>query len=113
MPDFEGAILFLEDVGEAQYRIDRMLNQLALAGVLGKVAGVVFGQCSRCTADYPDYAGFTLPQILDQYLSVLDVPCFSGANIGHVSNQLSLPVGGQVEIDAGAGTIRLLHPVVA
>lgn len=113
MPDFESAILFLEDVGEAEYRIDRMLNQLALSGVLSKLAGVVFGQCSRCHSDYPNYAGFTVPQILDQYLSVLDVPCFWGANIGHVSNQLSLPVGGQVEIDADAGTIRLLHAIVA
>lgn len=113
LPDFTGAILFLEDVGEAEYRIDRMLNQLALAGVLGKVAGVVFGQCTRCTSGYPDYAGFTVPQILEQYLAPLKVPAFTGANIGHVANQLSLPVGVRVEIDADAGTIRLLQPIVA
>lgn len=113
LPDFEGAILFLEDVGEAEYRIDRMMNQLALAGVLGKVAGVIFGQCIRCNSVRPDYAGFTVPEIIDQYLSVLQVPSFSGANVGHVSNQLSLPVGGRVEMDADAGTIRLLHPIVA
>ncbi|WP_380876068.1 peptidase U61 [Sphingomonas sp. DBB INV C78] len=113
LPDFDGAILFLEEVGEAEYRIDRMLNQLALAGILGKVAGVVFGQCSRCTSNVADYAGFTVPQILDQYLSPLGIPAFSGANIGHVSNQLSLPVGAQVRIDAEAGTILLLDPIVA
>jgi muramoyltetrapeptide carboxypeptidase len=113
LPDFTGAILFVEDVGEAEYRIDRMLNQLALSGVLGKVAGVVFGQCARCTSGYPDYAGFTVPQILEQHLSKLGVPAFSGANIGHVANQLSLPVGARVEMDADAGTIRLLHPIVA
>lgn len=112
LPDFEGAILFIEDVGEAEYRIDRMLNQLALAGVLDKVAGVIFGQCSRCNSDFPNYAGFTVPQILDQHLSRLQVPCFSGANIGHVANQLSLPVGARVEMDADAGTIRLLQPIV-
>ncbi|MDE2404594.1 MAG: LD-carboxypeptidase [Sphingomonadales bacterium] len=112
LPDFRGAILFLEDVGEAEYQIDRMLNQLALAGVLDRVAGVVFGQCTRCTSPYPGYAGFTLPQVLDQYLSRLRVPSFSGANFGHVSNQLSLPVGAEVEMDADAGTIRLLHPIV-
>ena len=81
--------------------------------MLGKVAGVVFGQCTRCSSDIPDFAGFTVPQILDQYLSPLGVPCFSGANIGHVSNQLSLPVGARVEMDADAGTIRLLEPIVA
>ncbi|WP_281032650.1 hypothetical protein [Phyllobacterium salinisoli] len=112
LPDFDDAILFLEDVGEAQYRIDRMLNRLALAGLLGKLAGVIFGQCPRCNSNHPDYAGFTIPQVLDQYLSRLKVPAFSGANIGHVANQLSLPVGAQVEMDADAGTIRLLEPIV-
>lgn len=113
LPRFDGAILFLEDIGEAEYRIDRMINQLALSGVLDKVAGVVFGQCTRCTTGLADYAGFTLPQILEQYLSTLKVPCFSGANIGHVANQLSLPSGAPVEMDADAGTIRLLQPIVA
>ena len=112
LPDFEGAILFLEDVGEAEYRIDRMLSQLALAGILEKVAGVVFGQCTRCTAGVADYSGFTVPQLLEQYLLPLGVPAFGGANIGHVAGQLSLPVGVGAEIDADAGTIRILEPVV-
>ncbi|MPT49370.1 MAG: LD-carboxypeptidase [Sphingobium sp.] len=113
LPDFDGAILFLEDVGEAEYRIDRMLNQLALGGVLGKLAGVIFGQCTRCTSNYPDYAGFTLPDIYGQYFAPLGVPAFSGANFGHVSNQLCLPSGAVVEMDADAGTIRSLHPIVS
>jgi muramoyltetrapeptide carboxypeptidase len=112
LPDFSGAILFLEDVNEAEYRIDRMLNQLALAGILGQVAGVIFGYCTRCTSDEPDYAGFTVPQVLEQYLTPLNVPAFAGANIGHVNNQLSVPVGARVEMDADAGTIRLLQPIV-
>jgi muramoyltetrapeptide carboxypeptidase len=112
LPEFDGAILFLEDVGEAEYRIDRMLSQLALSGMLGKVAGVVFGQCARCTAGVPGYTGFTVPELLEQYLLPLGVPAFAGANIGHVANQLSLPVGVDAEIDAGTGTIRILEPVV-
>jgi muramoyltetrapeptide carboxypeptidase len=112
LPEFEGAILFLEDVGEAEYRIDRMLSQLALSGILGKVAGVVFGQCARCTAGVPGYTGFTVPQLLEQYLAPLGVPAFGGANVGHVANQLSLPVGLEAEIDAATGTIRILEPVV-
>lgn len=112
LPEFDGAILFLEDVGEAEYRIDRMLSQLELAGILGKVAGVIFGQCTRCTAGVPDYSGFTVPQLLEQYFAPLGVPAFGGANIGHVANQLSIPVGLEVEIDAGIGTIRVLEPAV-
>ena len=113
LPDFDGAILFLEDVGEAEYRIDRMLNQLALGGILDRLAGIIFGQCTRCANDVPDYAGFTMPEIVDHYLSPLGIAAFSGANIGHVRNQLCLPVGADVEMDADAGTIRLLQPIVA
>ncbi|MCB2080260.1 MAG: LD-carboxypeptidase [Novosphingobium sp.] len=113
MPDMDGAILFLEDAGEAEYRVDRMMTQLALAGILGKVAGIVFGQCTRCTTGIPDYAGFTVPEVLRQHLEPLGVPAFSGANIGHVANQLSLPVGVRVEIDALAGSIRMLEPAVS
>jgi muramoyltetrapeptide carboxypeptidase len=112
LPDFAGAVLFLEDLNEAEYRIDRMLQQLRLAGILERVSGVVFGQCTRCATTDPDYAGFTLDEVIDQYLRPLGVPAFSGANIGHVYGQLCLPSGAEVEIDAGARTIRLLEPVV-
>ena len=68
LPDFSGAILFLEDTDEAEYRIDRMLTQLALAGILKRVAGVVFGQCTDCRARGPSYGGFTLSQVLKLHL---------------------------------------------
>jgi muramoyltetrapeptide carboxypeptidase len=113
LPDFTGAILFIEDTNEAEYRIDRMLTQLALAGILGKVAGVVFGQCTDCVSDGPSYGGFTLSEVLQQHLGTLRVPAFQGALFGHVPNQFSLPEGCRAEIDADAGTIRILEPAVA
>lgn len=113
VPDFTGALLFIEDTGEAEYRVDRMLTQLALAGVLRKVAGVIFGQCTDCTSDLADYSGFTVPQLLVQHLQPLGVPVFAGANIGHVYNQLCIPVRVKAEMDADAGTIRILEPAVA
>ena len=113
LPDFDGAILFLEEIDEAEYRIDRMLTQLALSGVLRRVAGVVFGQCTRCTATGPSFGGFTLSQVLDQHLTPLGVPAFQGALFGHIADQFSLPVGIRAEIDAEAGTIRILEPVVS
>ena len=113
LPDFDGAILFLEDVAEAKYRIDRMLTQLALAGILRRVAGVIFGQCTDCRASTPSYGGFTLSQVLKQHLEPLGVPAFQGALIGHVANQFSIPVGIRAEMDAEAGTIRILEPAVA
>jgi len=113
LPQFDGAILFLEDVDEAEYRIDRMLTQLKLAGVLRQVAGVVFGQCSNCRATGPSYGGFTVPQVLRHHLLPLGVPAYQGAMFGHVDDQFSLPVGARAEIDATAGTIRILEPAVS
>ncbi|WP_030540170.1 LD-carboxypeptidase [Sphingobium sp. DC-2] len=112
MPAFDRAILFMEDVGEAPYRIDRMLTQLSLAGLLGKVAGVVFGQCTNCAASDASYGGFTVSEVLQQHLEPLGVPAFQGAAIGHVASQFSLPVGVRAEIDADLGSIRLLEPAV-
>ena len=114
LPSFDGAILFLEDTDEAQYRIDRMLTQLALAGILGRVAGVVFGQCTDCVArNSSSIGGFTLSEVLAHHLAPLGVPAFQGALFGHVENQFSMPVGVRAEIDSAAGTIRMLEPVVA
>jgi muramoyltetrapeptide carboxypeptidase len=113
LPDFRDTILVLEDMGEAEYRIDRMLTQLAYAGILGKVAGIVFGQCTRCGSGAPTYSGFTLPQLLHHHFGPLGVPAFYGANIGHVANQLCIPLGVRAEIDAAAGTVRILESVVA
>ena len=113
VPDFDGAILFLEETEEAQYRIDRMLTQLALAGILGRVAGVVFGQCTDCTARISSLGNFSVSEVLAQHLAPLGVPAFQGAMFGHVADQFSLPIGIRAEIDATAGTIRMLEPVVA
>ena len=113
LPSFDGAILFLEDVDEAVYSVDRMLTQLALGGVLRRLTGVVFGRCARCGTASGGGGGFTLSDVLRRHLLPLNVPAFSGASIGHIANQMSIPVGVRAEIDAGAGTIRILEPAVA
>jgi muramoyltetrapeptide carboxypeptidase len=111
VPDFEGAILFLEDVGEDLYRIDRMLTTLKLAGVLDKISGVVFGECTECEPG-EGYGSLTLREILDDIIAPLKVPAWHGAMIGHRIPQFTIPEGTQVEIDAGAGLIRMLEPAV-
>ncbi|KHK89716.1 microcin C7 resistance protein MccF [Novosphingobium malaysiense] len=113
LPDFAGAILFLEDTHESEYRIDRMLTQLALAGILDTVAGVVVGQCTQCHNPDGGYANFTVYEVLDRRFSGLGVPAFQGAMIGHIAQQVSIPVGVIAEIDADAGTLRILEPVVS
>lgn len=113
LPRFDGAILILEDVDEAEYRVDRMLTQLALSGILSGVAGIVFGQCTNCRGAGPSVGGFTLSEVLQHHLEPLGVPVFQGALFGHVENQFSLPMGIRGEIDADAGTIRMLEPAVS
>ncbi len=111
LPAWKGAILFLEDVGEEIYRVDRMLTQLKLAGVLNQIAGLVFGQCTDCRPGN-GFGSLTLDEVLEDHLRPLGIPAWRGAMIGHIDDQLTLPLGVQAEIDAGAGTIRLLEPAV-
>lgn len=111
VPNFDDAILFLEDVEEQPYRVDRMMTSLKLAGVLQRVRGVVFGTCLDCNPG-PGFASFTLEEILNDHLKPLGVPAWQGAMIGHGMPQWTLPVGLEVEIDATAGTMRMLEGAV-
>ena len=110
-PDARGAILFLEDVGEAIYRVDRMMTQLKLSGVLGQVSGIVFGHFTGVKPN-PGLGNFALMDILKQHCEPLEVPCYFGAMIGHVEQQSTVPVGAIAEMDAGAGVLRLIGPAV-
>ena len=111
LPEFRDAILFLEDVDEAPYRIDRMLTQLKLAGVLGRIRGFVWGTCTRCNPG-EGFGSLTITDILDDHIKPLGIPAYQGAMIGHINRQFTLPVGIEVEIDAAAGSIRMLEAAV-
>lgn len=111
VPDFDGAILFLEDVNEEVYRVDRMMTQLGLAGLLSGLSGFVFGRCSRCEPG-TSYGSLTLEEVLDDHVKPLGIPAYRGAMVGHIKSQFTLPVGVEAEIDGGEGVIRLLEPAV-
>lgn len=108
---FVGNILFIEDVDEPPYKIDRYLAQLSMFGVLDVVSGVVFGQCTNCV-DKSTNETFTIPQVLQHYLQPLGVPVFAYAQFGHISVQFPVPLGVKAEMDADACTIQLLEPAV-
>jgi muramoyltetrapeptide carboxypeptidase len=111
LPGWDGCILFLEDVNEDIYRIDRMMTSLKLAGVLGRIRGCVFGTCAECEPG-EGYGSLTLDEVLDDHLRPLKIPVWSGAMIGHQMPQFTLPVGAEVEIDAARGTIKMIEPGV-
>jgi muramoyltetrapeptide carboxypeptidase len=111
-----GRILFIEDVGEEPYRIDRMLTQLRLAGKLDQAAGIVFGECSECAPnDYkPSFAwDATLGEVLDNILGATRVPVLSGLTIGHTADQLTLPLGVNATLNADEKTLELKEAGVA
>ena len=112
MPRLDGAILFLEDVNEYIYRIDRMLSTLMLSGALARVAGVVLGGFSNCQPSEGSFGTLTLDEVFDDYFGGLGVPVYRGAQFGHVKRKFTLPLGVPAEIDADAGTLRLLAPAV-
>lgn len=97
LPDFTGKILFLEDVEEAPYRIDRMLTTLKLMGALDKIAGFVFGECTGCDPG-EGYGSLTLDQIFDDHIKPLGIPAYRGAMIGHISEQFIVPEIGRAHV---------------
>jgi muramoyltetrapeptide carboxypeptidase len=111
LPDFKNNILFLEEVGEDIYRVDRMLTQLKLAGILGQISGFVFGKCSDCGPG-KSYASFTLEEVLDDHIRPLGIPAWYGSMIGHIEKKFTIPLGIEAEIDADKGRISLLESSV-
>ena len=111
-PRFDGGILFLEEVNEYIYRVDRMLSTLKLAGALDRLAGVVLGGFTNCGPGDGNFGTLTLDEVFDDYFGPLGVPVYSGASFGHIRRKFTLPVGLPAEIDADAGSLRLLQPAV-
>ncbi len=112
MPDFTGCILFLEDVSEAVYSIDRMLTQLWLAGCLQKTAGIVFGKFSEMRSS-EWVQNRLLEDVLAERVRALGIPAVSGLMIGHVEDQTTLPVGCMAELDASTRSLTLLEEPVS
>jgi muramoyltetrapeptide carboxypeptidase len=112
LPHWDGAILFLEDVGEDIYRVDRMFTQMKLAGILPRIRGFVFGTCAECGPG-EGFGSLTLEEVFADHIKPLNVPAWSGAMIGHQMQQWTLPVGADVQVDAAKGTITMLAPAVS
>jgi muramoyltetrapeptide carboxypeptidase len=108
-PDYRGAILVLEDVGEPAYRVDRMLVQLAQSGALSEIAGLVVGHFTEATPgnELPTRA---LDELVREAADVAGVPAIAGAPIGHIDDQWTLPLGAVAQLDADALTLTVSDP---
>jgi muramoyltetrapeptide carboxypeptidase len=110
-PAWEGKILFLEEVHEEPYRIDRMLTQLEQHGVFKQIKGLVLGAFRDCVPEEKSRA-FSVEEVFDQHFKQLDIPVYSNAQFGHVVNKFILPIGSKVLLDSSHCSIQMLEKVV-
>lgn len=110
LPSFEGAVLFLEDILDHTYRLDRKIVHLRLAGVLERVAGIVVGE-TRVRGE-PGDQGLSIRQILDDLIVPLGKPAIYGLACGHGAYHLTLPIGVRARLDAGRGVLSIEEAAV-
>jgi muramoyltetrapeptide carboxypeptidase len=110
--DFRKAILFLEDVNEEPYRIDRWMTQLDLAVGFRHAAAVMIGVCENC-GPKGDEMSLSLEETLDQHLTPLAIPAVSGYSFGHIRNQFTVPIGINARLDTDSQTLTLLEAAVS
>ncbi len=113
--DFTDKIVFLEDIGEKPYRIDRMLTQLVQSGKLGKAAGVALGIFKEC--DYaPEDEGYdtslSLQEVLKDRLSNLQIPIVYGLPFGHIKDNATIPFGIQAKLNVDENSLTIMEPAV-
>ncbi len=107
LPSMKGAILVLEDVGEAPYRVDRMLTQWRSAGLLQLLAGVACGRFTWAEDDILP-GDFTMEEILEERLGDLGIPLVLNLPLGHGLPNQALPLGAQAELDGQRGRLSLI-----
>ncbi|MFP6655896.1 MAG: LD-carboxypeptidase [Myxococcota bacterium] len=108
--DTRGAILMLEEIAEAPYRIDRLLEQLRAAGKFDQVVGVALGTFTDCADErYPEW---TVTGLLDEILGSLEIPLVSGLPFGHNSANLPWPYAGRAALDGSRGELEILESAV-
>ena len=107
-PNIKGKLLFIEEIGEAPYRIDRMLTQLRQSYPLKEAAGIILGVFRSCEMKEGSRS-LSLMETLKDRLGDLNIPVFYGTAIGHIENNMTLPIGVKARLDANSGAITLLE----
>jgi muramoyltetrapeptide carboxypeptidase len=112
-PDYRGAVLALEDVHEQFHRLDRMLTQLRLAGVMGRSSGFLLGQFTHTSAADLAHPFHDLEAVFQSVMKGVPGPILAGFPYGHVPRKVTLPWGIPVRVDGKKQTVSLLEaPVV-
>lgn len=112
LDSFANKVVFIEDVGEKPYSVDRMLTQLLQATDLSKANGIALGQWADCENDEDDHKSWTLRQVLEDRLKPLGIPVCFGLPFGHVKENMAMPMLLKVKLDANSRTIEYLEEAV-
>ena len=107
-PDYKDKLVFIEDIGEKPYRIDRMLVQLFQATDLREAAGIIFGQFNDCEAEDGEKSQSLKETLAGQFRN-FDGPVFYGFSFGHIDNQCTLPIGVNARFDTREKVLHLLE----
>jgi len=111
-PDFGGAVLYLEDVGEDPYRVDRMLTQLRDSRILPKAAAILAGQFTDCVPRDTSSPSFTVDEVIQEYTYANGVPSLAGLPFGHNRRKMTIPVGLRAKVSATARWVEYLEGAV-
>ncbi len=110
-PSYKDKIVFIEDLDEKPYRVDRMLTYLLASTDLSEAAGIVLGVWYNCETKDPE-SSFNLREVFEDRLGTLNIPCFYGHTFGHVSDICTFPIGVQSRMDTSSFNVKLLENAV-
>jgi muramoyltetrapeptide carboxypeptidase len=108
-PDFSDSVIFLEDVAEEPYRVDRMMMQLRNSSILSRSSALLTGQFIDCVPSDRTKPSLTVDEVLLQAAAATERPFLANLPFGHVPRKMTLPVGLRVRVDAGNGTVEYLE----
>ena len=109
-PNFENKIVFIEEIDEKTYKVDRMLTQLIQATNIKKASGIVLGIFKKCDGD--EKPKLSLKEAITEILKPLNIPVSYGMAFGHVANKITIPVGIKAKMNADKNTLKLLEAAV-
>lgn len=112
-PDLKDKILFIEESGEVPYKIDRMLNQFRLSKMFHGMKGMIIGSFKDCNELDPEKRTLTLGEVITEYLSKLEKPVVYNLRHGHIKNNITIPIGANIKLNASRKFIEYPEAVVS